>query len=158
MATLDAIVANGQLVQLGGGLEAHEMPERLLYAYPHVIKWLDETLPELEAELGDGKQDPMEQVDYLFYDFVSGADLSYYERSHSMNPHALGVWELKTPDTRFFGWFVHNGTFIIAEADTAFRCKQHNLYPGYLGQVVRRRDALDLDEPKFVTGDYSNVL
>jgi len=115
-------------------------------------------LPDLEPELGDGKQSPIEQIDDLFHDFVSGADLAYYERSHSMMPTDRGIWELKTPDARLFGWFPQKGTFIVAEADTAFRCKEHDLYAGYRDSAVRRRDSLDLDEPKFVTGDYTDVL
>lgn len=158
MATLEQLVEGERLIRLGGGLDGHELPERLLYAFPHVVEWLDQTLPDLESELGDGKQSPIEQVDDLFHDFVAGADLSFYERSHSMTPDDLGIWELKTPDARLFGWFPQKGAFIIAEADTAFRCKQHGLYAGYRGSAVRRRDSLDLDEPKFVTGDYSDVL
>lgn len=158
MATIIELVNDGQLVKLGGGLDEHEQPERLLYAFPQVVEWLDQTLPSLEAELGDGRQSPIEQIDELFYDFVSGADLAYYERSHSMIPVDLGVWELKTPDTRAFGWFLQRGTFIIAEIDTAFRCKQHGLYTGYRGSVVRLRDSLRLAEPKFIKGDYCDVL
>lgn len=158
MATLEQLVESGQLISLGGGLDGHELPERLLYAFPHVVEWLDQTLPDLEPELGDGKQSPVEQMDGLFHDFVSGADLAFYDRSHSMIPANLGVWELKTPDTRAFGWFPQKGAFIIAEVDTAFRCKEHGLYVGYRGSVVRRRDSLDLAVPKFVTGDYSDVL
>lgn len=158
MATLEQLVESGQLIKLGGGLDRHELPERLLYGYPHVVEWLDQTLPDLEPELGGGKQSPIEQIDDLFHDFVSGTDLSYYERSHSMRPDELGIWELKTPDVRLFGWFPQKGAFIVAEADTAFRCKEHGLYIGYRGSAVRRRDVLDLDEPKFVIGDYADVL
>ncbi len=158
MATLNELVENGQLVQLGGGLNWNEQPDRLLYALPHVIEWLDKTLPELEPELGDGIQSPIEQVDDLFHDFVSGADLSFYERSHSMMPIDPGIWELKTLDVRLIGWFAQKSAFIIAETDTAFRCKEHNLYPGYRDSAVRRRNMLNLNAPKFVTGDYSDVL
>jgi hypothetical protein len=139
-------------------LDANEQPERLLYAFPHVIEWLDAVLPTLEADLHEGKQDPLEQADDLFHDFVSGSDFSYYAKSHSMRPTEPGVWELKTPDLRLFGWFVQRGVFIVAEINSAFVCKQHGLYAGYLGSVVRRRDVLQLDEPKFISGDYEDVL
>jgi hypothetical protein len=49
-------------------------------------------------------------------------------------------------------------TFVIAEVNTAFKCKKHDLYPGYRDSVIRRRDALDLNEPKFITGSYEDVL
>ncbi|TIP70341.1 MAG: hypothetical protein E5X53_28270 [Mesorhizobium sp.] len=158
MATLDELVAGKHLIELDGGLDGNELPQRFLYAFPHALKWLDQTLPALEAELGDGKLSPIEQVDVLFHDFVSDEDFSYYERSHSMLPTNLGVWEMKTTDVRLFGWFPRKATFIIAECDTAFRCKNHNLYPGYRSSVVRRRNILDLDEPKFLTGEYDDVL
>jgi len=158
MATIADLVANGNLVHLGGGLEDDEQPNRLLYALPHVITWLDETLPGLEADFHEGKQDPLEQLDDLFYSFVRGEDFSFWERSHSMRPTEPGVWELKTPDIRLFGWFAAPCVFVIAEVNTAFACKEHDLYAGYRGSVVRRREALELDEPKFITGEYSDVL
>lgn len=143
---------------MGGGLDDDEQPMRLLYAFPHVIEWLDTVLPELEPIFDEGRQSPLEQLDLLFYDFVSGEDLGYYERSHSMEPREPGIWELKTPDIRIFGWFVFRCCFVMAEIDTAFRCKKFDLYRGYRGSAVRRRENLDLDEPKFVTGDHIDVL
>jgi len=158
MATIHQLCEAGALVAIGGGLDAHEQPQRLLFALPHVVEWLDQVLPNLEADFHEGRQDPLEQADDLFHDFVSGADFSFYERSHSMRPSDPGVWELKTPDLRLFGWFAAKGVFVIAEINTAFACKQHGLYPGYRGSVIRRRDNLDLDEPKFINGDYQDVL
>lgn len=158
MATIVELCKIGNLVAIGGGLDAHEQPHRLLYALPHVVEWLDTVLPDLEAELHEGKQDPLEQADTLFYDFVSGDDFSFYEKSHSMRPTDPGVWELKTPDLRLFGWFATKGVFIIAEINTTFRCKQHGLYAGYRNSVVYKRQQLQLDEPKFITGDYEDVL
>lgn len=158
MATLIELCDAEILIALGGGLDAHEQPERLLYAFPHVVRWLDEVLPYLEPDFHEGKQDPLEQADDLFHDFVSGADFSYYEKSHSMHPTDPGVWELKTPDLRLFGWFVAKGVFVVAEIDSAFRCKQYGLYPGFRNSVVHRRTHLSLDEPKFITGEYDDVL
>lgn len=158
MATLGELVRRGELVSIGGGLESYELQNGVLCALPRVIWWLDKVLPELEPVLDEGRQSPLEQVDDLFHDFVAGEDISFYQRSHSMIPTAPGVWELKTPDVRFFGWFVRPRHFIIAAADSAERCKLYDLYAGYRGEVVRLRDALDLDPPKFVTGGYSDVL
>lgn len=158
MATVTELCEAGVLIKLGGGLDVDEQPERLLLAYPHVVGWLEEILPGLEPDFHDGKLDPFDQADSLFYDFVSGADFSFYEKSHSMEPRDPGVWELKTPDLRLFGWFPARGVFILAEIDTAFRCKNHNLYPGYRNSVVWRRENLDLNEPKFILGEYDDVL
>lgn len=158
MSTLSELADGAQLVRLGGGLVPPEQSQGRLYAFPHVIEWFENVLPGLEADMGDGRQSPIEQLDDLIHDFVAGANLGYYERSHSMRPEDPGVWELKTPDLRLFGWFNARLTFVVAEIDTAFRCKTHGLYAGYRGSVVRRRDALDLDEPKFITGTYDDVL
>lgn len=147
---------------IGGGLDDHEQPERLLYAYPHVVEWLDQTLPSLPSDFKDFMQEdlsPMEQVDALFHDFVSGENFSYYERSHSMTPLPLGIWELKTTDVRFFGWFHIRKCFVIANVDTKARLLElPGLNGGYRENAVFRRNKLDLDTPKFITGGYVDVL
>jgi hypothetical protein len=91
MATLSTLADRGDLVRVGGGLAWSEQPLRLLYAYPHVITWLDGTLPTI-VPMPDSELRPTEQVDALFYDFVSGEDLAYYERSHRMTPKEQGIW------------------------------------------------------------------
>lgn len=158
MATLAELVVRHELVRLGGGLLSNEQAQGRLFAFPHVIEWFEAVLPDLDAELSGGRQTPLEQVDDLLHDFVVGTNLDYYERSHSMRPEDPGIWELKTPDVRFFGWFQSRLTFVIAEVDTAFRCKKHDLYAGYRNSAVRRREALDLNEPKFMTGSYEDVF
>jgi hypothetical protein len=131
---------------------------RRAFAFPHVTKWMEETLPLLKAEMEDGTMSPLQQMDDLLHDFGSGEDLSFWQRSHSMNPSEDGIWELKTTDLRLFGWFKTRGMFVIANLDTAMRCKLYGLYAGYRGDCVRRRDALNLDPPKFMTGGYRDVL
>lgn len=158
MATLAELVGRQELVRLGGGLLPSEQVQGRLFAFPHVIDWLESVLPQLDAELSDGRQSPLEQIDDLFHDFVTGTNLDYWERTHSMRPEQPGVWELKTPDVRFFGWFHLRLTFVIAEVESAFKCKRYDLYPGYRESVVRRRHALKLNEPKFITGSYEDVL
>lgn len=158
MATLLELCDCGLLTRLGGGLAGDEQPCRLLAAFPHAVKWLDDTLPRLEPLLDEGRQSPLEQVDDLLHDFVSGADMSFYKRSHSMDPHDKGIWELKTPDVRVFGWFVKRGVFVMANVDSAINVKDHHLYTGYRENCVYRRDQLDLDAPKFLVGEYADVL
>ncbi len=158
MATLSILAAREELVQIGGGLDAREQPLRRLYALPHVVQWLEGVLPTLQAFSPTAILTPLEQLDDLFHDFVSGADFSYYERSHSMTPINSGIWELKTEDLRLFGWFHLRNAFIIGNIDTMDRVKTHGLYAGYRSDCERRRDALDLDLPKFIVGLYSDVL
>ena len=158
MATFGTLCDRQALFRLGGGLEPGEQPMRLLFAFPHVVDWLANVMGDLPPDLSGGRQSPLEQVDDLLHDFVSGADLSYYRRTHSMEPWEEGVWELKTPDIRLFGWFHVRDTFIVANVDTAERCKSIGLYEGYRADTIRRRIRLDIDEPKFISGGYNHVF
>jgi hypothetical protein len=158
MATPAELARQGVIEEIGGGLEPAESQVRWLYGFPHVIDWLRDTLPGLSPTLDEGRQSPIEQVDDMFHDFVSGDDFSYYERSHSMLPEDRGVWELKTSDVRFFGWFHTKGVFIIAEANDAATIKEYELYRGYLNMALHRRGQIALDLPKFITGNYDDVL
>jgi hypothetical protein len=114
--------------------------------------WLEQVLPKVRTISLGFDLTPIQQVDALFHDFVSGADLSYYERSHQMLPVDQGVWELKTLDVRIFGWFPLRAAFIIANIDTMERVKTHRLYSGYRDDCIRRRDTLDLEHPKYLSG------
>lgn len=75
-----------------------------------------------------------------------------------MRSEAFGVWELKIPVVSLFGWFQARNVFIIANIDSAFRCKEHDLYTGFRNDTVRRRDLLDSDKPKFILGGYDDVF
>lgn len=158
MATLEELCDARELIRVTLQLERDELQVRSLLALPHVVRWMEEQLPEIEADFSDSVQSPLEQMDDLLHEFLCSEDMSYYERSHSMQPKDPGIWELKTKDLRLFGWFVRRGVFVVGNVDTAFRCKYHGLYAGYRDDVVRRRDALNLDAPKFIVGGYADVF
>lgn len=52
-----------------------------------------------------------------------------------------------------FGWFSKKDCFIGVAANPTDLVKRHNLYNGHAMEVVRFRNALSLDEPKFIPGD-----
>lgn len=160
MATILDLATSGALVKIEVELELGCLPQRSLYAFPVVIRWLDEVLPNLEAAWSPGRQTPLEQVDFLFSEFIGGADISHYERCHIMKPldgdHF--IWELKTPDIRFFGWFAVKNTFVIGQVEAAGKIKEFGLYTGMRNVCVHLRNELDLDAPKFVRGVYQDVL
>ena len=165
MATLTTLTASGALVAIDPWLGPREQPWRRIFATPNVIDWLDNQLPSLEPVMADplmtgGRMDPVEQIDHLFHEFVSGKDLSYYQACHIMSPATRGIWELKTTDLRLFGWFPAKDAFIVAEIESAARLKSiPGLYGGYRDSAVRQRDAMDLDEPKAILGtEYIDVL
>lgn len=102
--------------------------------------------------------DAASTVRYAGRDFCSGETLTF-ERARAgpaFKPlvHLQdGIWELKQPDLRFFGWFYEKDCFIGGALDTAFNVKSGPLYRGYAAEVAYHRQQLDLNEPKFVPGD-----
>ena len=86
---------------------------------------------------------------------TAGDEFSILRPAHGMH----GVWEMRTTDVRIFGWFPVKDIFICAEGDQAGFIKSHNLYQGYRNSTIRKRNQLDLDEPKFIPGkDIENVV
>jgi hypothetical protein len=160
MATLSMLITSGSLELIEVDLDPDILPQRCLYAFPSVIRWLEEVLPTLAPEWGEGKQTPLEQVDFLFSQFIAGGNVSHWQACHIMKPQPGDhhIWELKTKDVRFFGWFPKKDIFVIAQAESAKKVKEHGLYRGMRNACVQCREWLDLDEPKAVVGGYEDVL
>lgn len=157
MPTPGDAAAMGRLHKIDGGLSASEQEERLLYAMPRAAQWLDDNLERLDADgFYENAQSPTMQADDLFYAFVPGGDIEKDFPPHVMQPPKEGVWESRTADLRFFGWFWRRGVFIISAVDRAERCKKRSLYTGYRNQCVRDRQDFGFDEPPFVEGESIN--
>ena len=133
-------------------LEQDQQEFRCLYLSDKLKNWVEKDLPSLKATW-ETEISCKEQVVELLELYCSGEPLNYEEQFHIVRPIREGVWELKTGDVRIFGWFHTKDHFIGVVADDAYRIKLHDLYFGYVGEVVRFRDALDLDEPKFIPGE-----
>lgn len=157
MATLQELVDSDILHAIDPNLPAGSMPNRLMYASDRLKTWLENVLIGLgstwQIELS-----PSEQAADLIELFCSGEELHVGHHFKCLQPTTDGVWELKTPDLRIFGWFAFHDTFIGHCADTADRIKLHALYNGYIGEVDRFRAALDLNPPKFIAGSDPNVV
>jgi hypothetical protein len=128
---------------------------RRFFAFPELAKWMMEVLPELASDR-QVEDTPQQQVDALTAVFCSGETLMYLWQFRSLSHIRDGIWELKTPDIRIFGWFPQRDTFIGADVGEKWRIKQHNLYHGHVNIVEHRRTILDLDDPKFIPGDDPN--
>ena len=125
----------------------------MVHAGPKLLQWIQNDLPSLQSTWRI-EQSPIEQLDDLMQVFCSGEPLTVGWQFKSLAHVADGVWELKTPDLRIFGWFHQRDCFIGVIGDTADRIKQYHLYEGYSRvEVVGFRNALDLDEPKYIPGD-----
>lgn len=146
------------LIKLDPALEAQEQEWRTIYILPRVEPRFCADLPRWDSNW-KVEQSPTQQMDSLLEIFCSGETLTFGPQFKPLVHLGDGVWELKTPDLRFFGWFPHKDCFIGGALDTAFNVKSHKLYAGYAGEVAYYRGELPLDEPKFIAGeDPNNVV
>lgn len=152
MATLLDLAtgSNSPLIRYDPQFERGQQEFRCFFASQRLQAWMAQTLPNMTSALGL-ELSPQEQVFSLLGIFCSDEPLTIDQHFKPLHCRGQGVWELRTPDIRIFGWFPHRDHFVGVEADDATFIKQHDLYSGYIGAVVRLRDNLDLDEPKFIT-------
>jgi hypothetical protein len=162
MATLSALCAQGKLERVTGVPKAGELPVRTMYLVPRAATWMRTHLPTLQSDgFVDGALSPNQQAYQLVRSFVLGNDLFADEWfPKPLRPHGSGhgIWELRTPDLRFFGWFVKRGQFVVSTVATKDALMTHNLYDGYRNQAVADRNDLDLDEPKYLDGEPDDVF
>jgi hypothetical protein len=156
MATLEHLADTNKLIRHDPDLDDDEFPERCVYFAPD----FDARLEAL-AEVGfrhHRNRTPYEQAEQILYDFVIGRPLAYGSEYHPLDPHASHTWELKTPDIRLFGWFPKRRHFVVVCRAFKDDLKKFSDYAPYIQQVVNFRNALDLDEPKAVTGVGRNEV
>jgi hypothetical protein len=159
MATTAQLVLEGVLHKVEDVLEPHEQEERLLYVMPRAKDWMDANLSDLAADgFYENAPSPEQQVYDLFYSFLSGDPEISEWTPHPMRPQEHGIWELRTADLRFFGWFWRKSIFIISAVDQKSRCEEFRLYEGYRNQCSNDREALGLEPPPFVNGELESVL
>lgn len=157
MATLIELSGNaGPLFKLDA-LEANQQEFRCIYLSQKLKDWMHNDLPRLQATW-QTELTCQEQVAELVQGFCAGDELDSSTQFHALRPYGQGVWELKTGDVRIFGWFAKKDHFVGVVAHDAYFVKRHDLYHGLVGEVVRYRDALDLDNPKFVPGDDPHAV
>ena len=157
MATISTLENAGILHKIDPALEDGEQEFRLMHASSKLRGWLENELPNATSQWNI-ETSPVEQFVILIEEYGGGLPLVFARQFKAFHRKPLqhtgdGVWYLKTGDLRIFGWFCKKDCFIAVVADTAERIKTHGLYEGYRGEVIRFRDALDLDEPKFVPGE-----
>jgi hypothetical protein len=163
MATIAELEIAGRLSKLDPALDPDEQELRLLHMSEKLAKWLQEVLPTLVPTEWLTELTPAQQLDALIADYAAGLPLVFGKQFKPFESKPLksigdGVWYLKTTDIRIFGWFRARDCFVGVVPDTAERTKLYGLYEGYRGEVVRFRDALPLDEPKFIPGDDPDAV
>lgn len=157
MATLLELSAANAIYKIDPGLDPGQQEFRVFYASLRLKDWIENVLPSL-ASLAQLEESPLEQFDALMGIYGSDEILAYERQFKPLYPRENGTWELKTQDIRIFGWFAQKDHFVGVVADEMWKIKEHRLYAGYIGEVVRFRDRLNLNAPKFVPGDDPNAV
>lgn len=153
MSTLVALIEQGKLIKLDVHLEYDELEQRQILLLPRAAEGLQEKLEKMESEW-QIELSPIEQFDELTHRFVTGATLDYPRQFNILRRTSReGVWELKSGDIRMFGWFPVKDSFICCDVANANVVKAGRQYASYCEQVWFYRDQLDLDDPKFLTGE-----
>jgi hypothetical protein len=152
MATLLDLITSGSLFKLDPSLEPGDQEYRFIIASPLLRTWIEKDLPKLESTW-NVELSPLEQLDALVEVFCSGQTLMFDHQFKPLRHIRDGIWELKTADLRMFGWFYRKDYFIGWRALPTDYVKRHNLYYGLADETARFREGVDLDNPKFVSGD-----
>ena len=157
MATLVELAGpDGPVEKLDVALEDDQQEFREIYISQRLKAQLSNDLPTMASLWGVEQQSPLQQVDARTAAFVAGEPLSFDTQFNVLKPHRHGVWEIKTADVRIFGWFVRKDCFVGVVMHDATFVKKHDLYLGLVGEVIRFRNSINLDEPKFVAGEHPN--
>lgn len=156
MATLLELEQKGWLWKLTPELSPRELELRTVLVSKVAKNWIANKLPLLESRW-KSEIEPAAQLDDLLTLFCTGDRLKHGKQFHVLQPRYQGVWELKTPDLRLFGWFPERDCFVVVCCEEAGQMKartgaQLDLYRKSINQVVGFRQSLPLDDPKFVTG------
>jgi hypothetical protein len=152
MTSINLLVDSGAISKIELDLNAGDQPMRLLYGTPDFTVWLTTILNGAEPPNRLGDATPAEQIDHLFYTFLSGRPLVYTKQFRYIRAEKNAVWELKTPDTRIFGWFLRKDCFVAVFGDWADNVKDHDLYRGYRIAIRRLRRDLNVDDTLCVQG------
>jgi hypothetical protein len=158
MATIDVLANRDAVIRISVGLEPADQILRNLYGSPSFIEWLDNGLPALTSRKRRRDLEPDEQIDTLFRTFITGGRLYHPENLACLIPQSHGIWEMRTPDVRIFGWFVVKDSFVAVSGGDATEIKKNKLYNSHIKDALRFRRTLDLTEPKFITGTIHDVI
>lgn len=152
MATLAELCSRGELMPIKVRLSRREFEERSLFGIPAFVKWMKGDVRAANA-LNPYDIAPRYQVFDLIRRFQTGGSFAVGRTFKRMRPHQRDVFEFTSPDLRVFGWFYRPRVFIAVVGD--FMEHTHS-GPGIYGQhrdhVVRVRELIELDPPKWVHG------
>lgn len=161
MATILTLCARTELFEITVPLNKGEFPERFIYGFPEFIQWMAKDVSQLNAGRLQAAQSPAEQLDDILYRWTAGRRMRYGRWFQDLMPRSDEVWEMKSADLRIFGWIHRPRYFIAVFGDYADFYKGRNPTKSYESArrtVISSRLRLDLDEPKFATGTFDDLV
>lgn len=123
---------------------------RMLWLAPTLTDWLDEDLFPARRR-GRQPLTPFEQVEDLFDSFVGDTRYSGVGDFQNIKPGGDGVYEIKTPCVRVFGWFPLYRGFVAVCAQLKDRLDTAG-YDRCRRDTVAFRRGLGLPQPDFIRG------
>jgi hypothetical protein len=159
MATFDSLLGK-LLIPVILRLPRGQFHERKIFAYPDCVRWMRDEVPKMTTGRLASDFTPHEQMVERLRQWMSGQPMEYGRMFHDMEPSADNVWEMKTADLRVFGWMFQRCKFIAVRGGYADDYKQPTKKKSYADErreVVKARDALPLDNPKFVEGKINEL-
>jgi hypothetical protein len=157
MATLEHLCATGKLKKHIPDLEDTELPQRMMYFAPEFEAWISGALRLERPERGRNLT-PFEQAELICYEFIVGRPMGYGYHYKKLDPISAHAWELKTEDVRIFGWFAMKSHFVAVGGELKRYLKRARQYGPHVLRVTNFRNALELDEPKAITGVTHNAV
>jgi hypothetical protein len=142
-------------------LKRKEFAERRVFGFPTFIDWMREDLPKLQPGRLKAADSPKDQLDDILRVWITGRAIRFGKMFQDLMPREDEVWELKTVDLRVFGWMYQPRKFIAVFADYADLYKPPNARKSYRdakAKVLAARRNLDLDEPKYATGTFDELI
>lgn len=161
MATIHKLLTDGQLINIIVPLDRRDFQNRWIYALPSFVEWMQKILPHLQTGRLNASETPEEQLDNILYKWIAGKEIRYEKMFKDLSPSKDEVWEFKTADLRIFGWMVEKGKFVAVLGGYTDLYKPPNQKASYdaaKSKVILARNNLDLDEPKFISGVYDDII
>ena len=156
MATPSTLTDHGSLLRYEDHEEIHPA-ERLLFLFHELADWIDGTLV-YQPRIRGRDLTPLEQVEALFHDFVYIKDFSGVGLFVNIIPQGEGVYEMKTPDVRVFGWFYRRAQFVAHSGALKNDIKGTRAVDHIRREIVRARSRLKLDQPAFIRSSKIHEL
>ena len=102
---------------------------------------------------------PRQQAASILKQYITGKPFVGSRMFKRLSPLSDDVWELRTPDLRFFGWIPRKDVFLAVRGDLFVNLKNDaTLYEKHRIATKAVRASINHDEPKYLRGAKENDI